>query len=69
MCTKFGEKMAIFKARDIKDWDVQSSADGNKWIPARPMFMNNLHSGIRRSKAAWMVLIGKFDALDWEDSK
>lgn len=56
----------IYKASEIKSWDVDCKING-KYIPARPLnsFYNPKFGRIR---AAWLVLTGKLDALDWEDN-
>lgn len=55
----------IYKARDIDKWGEYALHE-KKWIPARPLpfygwrFMHSI-------KIAFFVLIGKYDALNWED--
>lgn len=57
--------MAKHTATSIKNWDVQSSSDGKSWKPAR--CINHQYDSMwLRIKLAWGVLIGKYDALDWE---
>ena len=51
-----------YTAQQIKNWDVSSSVDGKTWILARP----ETFWSFKRIKYAWLVLIGKLDALDWE---
>jgi hypothetical protein len=51
-----------YTTQQIKNWDVSSSVDGKTWIPARP----KLFWSFKRIKYAWLVLIGKLDALDWK---
>lgn len=41
---------------------VQQPGVGEVWIPARPLGYPGLK---RRLKAAWLVLTGKADALEW----
>lgn len=52
-----------YTATQIRQWDVsRGDADGN-WRPARPI----TYWKFRRFKLAWLVLIGQYDALDWEE--
>lgn len=58
---------AVYTAKVIKQWDCNiESEDG--WIPARPVG-HNLFPFMFRFYLAWLVLVGKFDAIDWEDKK
>lgn len=63
--------MAIYKAFDIKRFDTESKiiiGQHDLWIPSRPI--NHRVDGVwSRIKAAWFVLIGKYDALDWEEDR
>lgn len=43
---------------------VQASHDGKHWHPARPQTAENTFL-IPRIKAAWRVLLGKSDAIEW----
>ena len=52
----------IFTAKQIRQWDCDTEKDG-QWIPARPVKLGL----VDRVKSAWFVLIGKCDALDWQD--
>lgn len=45
---------------------VQASKDGTHWYPARPMTAENTFL-IPRIKAAWRVLTGKSDAVEWDE--
>jgi hypothetical protein len=51
----------IYNADDLKDWPVAAMIDG-KYVAARPISGGFIFS---RIKAAWLVLIGKADALIW----
>ena len=56
----------IYSAREIKNWEVSTSTKTGNYIPARP----EPFYGIRlfhNIKIAWYVLIGKYDALNWEE--
>ncbi len=44
---------------------VQGSSDGVTWHPVRPSTAENTFL-LMRIKAAWRVLTGKADALDWD---
>lgn len=52
-------------AKAIKNWDVETQTSDGRWIPARPYAVNE--PLLTKIKDAWMVLIGKYGALDWED--
>ena len=57
----------VFKAEVLKDWDVSEyvyKGVGDYWRPARPMG-HNLRSWQHRFKTAWLVLIGRYDAVNW----
>ena len=54
--------MARFTAIEIKQWNVSG---GKSWKPTRPL--NYKFDGVtRRVKLAFGVLVGRYDALDWE---
>lgn len=53
-------------ARIIKDWNVDRECKNGIWIPARPLG-HNIYPLMSRFKTAWRVLIGKYDALNWEE--
>lgn len=55
-----------YSALDIKQWDVSTKQKGI-WIPARTVG-HNMRGWAYRWKLAYLVLIGKYDALDWEDN-
>ena len=59
----------IYKAHEIKNWVVSASTVDGYWIPARPMSVASVQALICRCKAAWYVLIGRYDALDWQEEK
>lgn len=54
-----------YTATQIKHWDVDCGDERGNWKPARSL-NHTLESLSSRIKNAWGVLIGKFDALDWE---
>ena len=54
-----------YRAIDIKQWDTEIKHKSGVYIPARPNFPYNLKC---RLVAAWGVLTGKYDALDWLDN-
>lgn len=55
--------MPVFSIKEIQENEVSTDLGkpNGPWVPARP------HDGpwICRVRAAWGVLIGKYDALDW----
>ena len=57
----------IYTARQIKKWDVDCKITGTEtWIPARPEY---IYSFVNRLKAAFGVITGKYDVLDWEQDE
>lgn len=53
-----------YTANSIRRWNVDCEFNG-KWIPARSL--NYKYESLwSRIKNALFVLIGKYDALDWE---
>lgn len=52
----------IFTADELKNWSCSSDRPDGKWVCARAQ------SWPRRNRfyIAWMVLIGRFDAVSWE---
>lgn len=62
----------IYKVNTIMHWVNMkecrtTSLNGIIWNPARPLG-HNLFSIVWRWKLAFLVLIGKYDALNWEGS-
>jgi hypothetical protein len=56
-----------YTARQIKSWDVfRGSNFSNNYYPSRSL-NHTLESLRSRIRNAWGVLIGKYDALDWEE--
>ena len=56
----------IYTAQKIREWDVEKeTGNGWKFIPARP----ETFWSFGRFKTAWLVLIGRYDALDWQQTK
>ena len=45
---------------------VQASRDGKYWFPARPMTYENTFL-FPRLRAAFRVLLGKSDAVEWDE--
>lgn len=71
----------IYTAQEIKNWDVSTTKSTtdimwvekdkaiqhHEWIPAKPLTYYPFYRAIpKRIKLALLVLIGKLDALDWE---
>lgn len=54
-----------YSALNINKWDTHTCVNG-KWIPARPVG-HNCHGFLHRWKIAYLVLIGRYDAVDWEE--
>lgn len=58
--------MVVYTPLAIKEWNTKSSTNEGIWKPARPLENKNVGSILKRITAAYKVLIGKYDALDWE---
>jgi len=56
----------IYTAETIKNWDIDKNTVSGKWIPARP-YGHNLFSLFYRFKLIFLVFIGKYDVLNWEE--
>lgn len=54
----------VFSVKAIREWPVAARRADGRWTPARPMDGPFLW----RVKAAWGVLTGRYDALDWQES-
>lgn len=55
-----------YDAYEMKHWDCEEKLPGSKyWRPARPYGWRGVML-IHRIKLAWLVFIGRYDALDWE---
>ena len=53
----------LYTAKAIRKWNVDHEiTPGGTWAPARPL----TYWSLRRIRIAWGVLIGRYDALDWE---
>lgn len=52
-----------YTAKEIKNWDSNTEINGD-WVPARPVTIYSLRE---RIKLAYLVFIGEYDALDWEE--
>lgn len=59
--------MAKYTAKQIKDWDVSCEDSFGKWKPCRALNFK-YDTYLHRLKYAFGVLVGKYDALDWEDN-
>lgn len=47
---------------------TSASPDGVNWYPVRPMTMENTFL-LCRIKAAWRVLTGKSDSIEWPEMR
>ena len=52
-----------YTAKEIKQWDTDTSHSTMGWVPARPITF----WGLYRIKLAWDVLTCKYDVLDWQN--
>lgn len=53
----------VFTTSTIKEWTISTYTKDNTWVPARPYSIPSIH---KRFKLAWLVFIGRYDALDWD---
>ena len=60
--------MSKYTAKEIKDWDTDVQCRDYTWIPCRSE-NHKFESWETRFKNAWGVLIGKYDALDWQEDR
>lgn len=56
----------LYKAKDLNNWSVTASTKDGNYIPCRPEGAKTIPAAWRRIKNAIGVLIGKYDAVDWE---
>lgn len=57
-----------YTAYNLQGWDTEREGSDGRWRPARPYaLMYGMFK--ERIKLTWFVLIGKYDALDWEEDK
>lgn len=66
----------IYTARDLHRWNtycrrgdnlVSGKCLGPDWLLARPFPLDGWRGFVLRGRAAFGVLTGRYDALDWED--
>ena len=50
---------------DVLDSDVSQQRKNGRWLPARPLFP--FIALAARTRLAWGVFTGRYDALDWEE--
>lgn len=56
----------IYTARQIQERDTDCEKDKGVWIPARPI-NHACDTWMERCHHAWGVLVGRYDAVDWQD--
>lgn len=56
----------LYKARELGSWSVSAGTKDGTYIPCRPEGAKTIPSAWRRIKVAIGVLVGKYDAVDWE---
>lgn len=62
--TNGGGAPNVFTPEQLRHWEMSVSADGQHYVPARPMGYPGL--GLRRRlKLAWGVFTGRYDVLKW----
>lgn len=62
--------MSKYKAEDFRDWGLEkcARAGNGRYVFARPE--NYKFDGWwYRLKLAWLVFVGKYDAIEWEDGQ
>jgi hypothetical protein len=51
---------------EIKQWSVDEEYAPGKWAPARPCpYEFSFGQLLRSFRIAWHVLVGRYDALNW----
>lgn len=55
----------VYKASELKNWNNYTESKKG-YIPSRPIQFFGLR-WFKNLKISYNVLIGKYDALDWED--
>jgi hypothetical protein len=55
----------IISVKEIRTWNSDAELNG-KWVPARPLGLDTLANRIR---LAWLVFMGKADALIWPENQ
>lgn len=58
--------MSKYTAKELSEWGCARDVGNGVWVPARPI-NHEFDSWRFRLKCVWMVLIGKWDVLDWEE--
>lgn len=62
--------MAKYNAEEFRDWGLEKAARARngRYVLARPE--NYKFDGfVYRLKLAWMVLVGRYDAIEWADGQ
>lgn len=59
--------MYVYTAQAIRRWDCDAGLPDGRHVPARPLGWGGWYGAWHRMRAAWGVLTGRFDALDWQD--
>ena len=62
--------MAKYNVEDFRDWGIEKAAkarDG-RYVLARPENYK-FDSWRYRMKLAWLVLVGRYDAIEWADGQ
>ena len=60
----------VYSAIEIKQWATSEEYAPGKLAPSRPMpYSVSIEKIIRSIKIAFKVLIGQYDALNWEGDK
>jgi len=58
----------VYSVNELQCWQMGEQIPGtNHYRPARPIPWDGTIFYPRRWKIAWMVLIGKWDAVKWRD--
>lgn len=60
----------VYSAVEIREWLIDEEYKPGKWAPARPIPYSFQFPLLWRSiKIAFKVLIGRYDALNWEGDR
>ena len=62
--------MAKYNVEDFRDWGLEKAAKarGGRYVLARPENYK-FDSWRYRIKLAWLVLVGRYDAIEWADGQ
>jgi len=60
----------VYSPTEIKQWATDEEYKPGKWAPSRPLpYSFSFSQSWRSIKIAFKVLIGKYDALNWDGDR